>query len=481
MSLRRGTPAVLAAMAALVIAVVIGVSGGAWQLMVAALCLAVILATWGLLEKARSASKAIREIRTELRHIRDDSRQAVLLSNEQMSASNRDGDYIADLRGELSDLRSNLIDSHRAVAEDLRTAVIEQQSQLADLVASQTQLAVDFGRHLRLSVDSEDERTIARRELVDRLGVVADKVDEAHWLVAKTKQQLNRSVRRHGETYGLLELLEGKLTARIDYFTDEAHRELRRNRSEISALSRRLSELSPAQSPSPQPNAAANGEFDISGYLYYLSYQVPREIEALEQLNRLYRPGGHMPLLGGWALTPTGTLDIIDVISRDRPQAVVECGSGTSTLWLSMAARENGVGHVYALEHDPTFAEQTRTTLNHLGLREFATVIDAPIIGHETNSGQFDWYELEGLGDVPSIDLLVIDGPPQALGDLRGGALPLLSARFASSVHVFADDVNRPFEREMIEAWLEEYPELSVELSSTPVQAHLLWSALESR
>lgn len=298
--------------------------------------------------------------------------------------------------------------------------------------------------------------------------------------VDRTNRQLNRVVRRQVEIYGMVEMLEASLTARMDQLFDEIGWELRRSRREATELLQRLKDSEMGREVAAvHHDADSRSIIDLQKYLYYLSYHVPREIEAQQQLQTTYEPEGLRPLLGGWALTPTGMLDIAHAISRDAPDVVVECGSGTSTVWIALALRASGGGHVYSLEHDTAFAEETRLQLSAQGLSAFATVIDAPIIEQNGSRCVVDWYDLSGLSHVESIDILVVDGPPQTLGDLRKHAMELLSDRFVDGTRVFADDVNRSAERTMVSDWVEAYPSLQRRVSSTPVQSQLIWTTGE--
>lgn len=291
----------------------------------------------------------------------------------------------------------------------------------------------------------------------------------------KTKRQITRVEKKHNQTYGLLDSLEGRLITRIDDFRDDSKREAYRSRTQLSML---MSEIERTQGfgsnvAIDSSDAPADSEERQLKYSYYLSYQIPREVEAIQQLYQMYSPGLPAPLLGGWALGPTGTLDVINVIRNHPEPVVVECGSGTSTMWLAYAIRDLGAGHVYSLEHDPVFAERTRQLLADHGLEEYVTVLDAPISEHVVDGESIQWYEISDIQCLEQIDVLIIDGPPQALGDLRNGAIRLLGDKLSQDAHIFIDDVNRPAERADVAAWLEAYPDLQRDLSSATVQAHL--------
>lgn len=120
-------------------------------------------------------------------------------------------------------------------------------------------------------------------------------------------------------------------------------------------------------------------------------------------------------------------------------------------------------GHVYSLEHDPKFAQETRARLEEAGLEPWATVIDAPLETVELSNEEFPWYSLDSLPDL-EIDLLVVDGPPGSLRPLaRYPAGPKLLPRLASGALVLIDDAGRPDETEMVRRWIVDFPGLQRE------------------
>lgn len=176
----------------------------------------------------------------------------------------------------------------------------------------------------------------------------------------------------------------------------------------------------------------------------------------LEALSNLYRDLGlkaSLPKTRGWAACP----DFLHLIARHaltaRPQVAVECSSGVSTLVLAQCMAANGSGHVFSLEHERQFAEKTREQLAHLGLQEFATVLDAPLKVYTLEGREYRWYDLSQLG-TDRIDLLVIDGPPAATCPMaRYPAGPLLFGRLVQGAYVFLDDAARDDERDAVDRW----------------------------
>ncbi|MFZ5484283.1 MAG: class I SAM-dependent methyltransferase [Pseudomonadota bacterium] len=166
----------------------------------------------------------------------------------------------------------------------------------------------------------------------------------------------------------------------------------------------------------------------------------------------------HDPL---WSAAPDFLTLIAEHVLAHRPATVVECSSGTSTVILAAACRQNGCGRVHSLEHGPEFAQATRAELARLGLADWARVIDAPLVEWPLEGQPQPWYACDALPET-AIDLLVVDGPPGFLGPrARGPALPLLHARLADACTVFLDDADRSDERAIVADWLARFPGFS--------------------
>lgn len=65
--------------------------------------------------------------------------------------------------------------------------------------------------------------------------------------------------------------------------------------------------------------------------------------------------------------------------------------------------------------------------------------------------------------DMPTVDLLVIDGPPRRTGDnARYPALPVLGDRFTAGAVAVLDDADRDDERACLERWARDRPAMVV-------------------
>ncbi|MCH6231721.1 class I SAM-dependent methyltransferase [Microbacterium sp. CFH 31415] len=195
--------------------------------------------------------------------------------------------------------------------------------------------------------------------------------------------------------------------------------------------------------------------------LRFLHRELLTDIQALDQLLSRYSPKARLPAVAGWALSPAGLLALVDLIETSGAQTIVECGSGTSTLWIGYALKKLGRGRLIALEHLPEYAQKTRALISAHRLTDFVDVRLAPLSPLQTPRGEFSWYSFDSAELTEPIDVLLVDGPPGTTGPhARYPALPLLVDRLAPGALIVADDVDRRDESEILEYWLEEVPRL---------------------
>jgi hypothetical protein len=186
-----------------------------------------------------------------------------------------------------------------------------------------------------------------------------------------------------------------------------------------------------------------------------------RQLEALQGLYVELNLKKSLPPTRGWAASPDFLLELARHARVAQPRTVLECSSGLSTLVLARCLQLNGAGKVISLEHDPHYARETRAQLRRHGLQDWAQVLDAPLLPLDLAGESWPWYELAGLKPELSIDLLVIDGPPQATRPLaRYPAGPLLFPKLEASAHVFLDDAARTDELAILRRWQSEFPAL---------------------
>ena len=170
-----------------------------------------------------------------------------------------------------------------------------------------------------------------------------------------------------------------------------------------------------------------------------------------------------LPVTERWSAAPDFLKIISDYCLEKKPQIIVECSSGTSSLILAQCCQLNQFGHVYSLENGEEFVTQTIQQLDDFLLSEYCDVVHAPLQDVQLNSENFQWYALDNLPEV-EIDMLVIDGPPGFLQKhSRYPALPMLNDILAEHCAVFLDDAAREDEQELVRRWLKAYPEFQAE------------------
>ncbi|MDX2076808.1 MAG: class I SAM-dependent methyltransferase [bacterium] len=186
-----------------------------------------------------------------------------------------------------------------------------------------------------------------------------------------------------------------------------------------------------------------------------------RQIEALFAL--YHQLDFRAPLLGlrGWAASPDMLAILASRITDHRPQTILEAGGGNSTLISAYCLQQLGGGHVYALDHDPHFAKITQQQVLTHRLTDYATVIYAPLIEYIIGDKTWRWYDVKYLPADLTIDLLLVDGPPQynqPIPLMRYPALPLLNAYLTSGAVIIMDDADRDDETRIATGWQAEFP-----------------------
>jgi predicted O-methyltransferase YrrM len=182
------------------------------------------------------------------------------------------------------------------------------------------------------------------------------------------------------------------------------------------------------------------------------------ELSALANLYSMLGTDDEVPVFGGYAASPQTVLRLTSLVRRLPQDAlIVECGSGSSTVWLALACKRAGRGRVVALEHHDRYAGRTREALARQGLEEVAEVRVAPLEPVTVGAEKHDWYAGSTWSDLRGIDLLFVDGPPGSVGPRsRYPALPLLAPALDDGALVALDDAQRPDEADVASDWLAE-------------------------
>jgi predicted O-methyltransferase YrrM len=198
-----------------------------------------------------------------------------------------------------------------------------------------------------------------------------------------------------------------------------------------------------------------------------------RQVESLLSLSASIHVRRPLPPTRGWAISPDFGVLLASAVKDRRPLNVLECGSGVSTLITAYCLESLGAGRVTSLEHDEKFARQTQDEIELHGLGDVARVVHTPLKEHAIGGERFLWYDLDAVPDLGTIDLLVVDGPPQSTQLLaRYPAIPLLVDRLAKDALVLLDDGKRRDESAIVERWRREFEGLTAEFLETEKGAY---------
>ncbi|MFC4055579.1 class I SAM-dependent methyltransferase [Actinomadura syzygii] len=185
------------------------------------------------------------------------------------------------------------------------------------------------------------------------------------------------------------------------------------------------------------------------------------QLEAYIDLRSLVRPRAPMPPLRGWAASPDVLRHLTEAVARRRPKLIVECGSGSSSVWLGYFAEQLASARVVCLEHDERYGELSRELIRAHGLERVVEIRSAPLADWTSGDRAYPWYSVEALEDLADIGVLFVDGPPAATGpEARYPAVPLLLSRCAADAVIVLDDSRRAEETAISDRWLAEHPEI---------------------
>ena len=161
-----------------------------------------------------------------------------------------------------------------------------------------------------------------------------------------------------------------------------------------------------------------------------------------------------LDLLYGWGYERTSRKDVYLAACLQRALtaegAILECGSGLSTILVGTVAAARHLPH-WALEHTPRWAEKVK---KHLGRQRLDGVRLS--IGDLKDYGDFSWYD-PPLDAMPArFALVVCDGPPGYTKGGRSGLLPIMRKRLAPGCVILLDDVDRESELDAARRWAHE-------------------------
>jgi predicted O-methyltransferase YrrM len=189
------------------------------------------------------------------------------------------------------------------------------------------------------------------------------------------------------------------------------------------------------------------------------SERVARAVEALDVALR-EAPAVDLEWLDesladdSWALAPDALRLLAALVAELRPRHVVEFGSGASTVVLAYAAAYSGGSVISSVDHDPAYLARTAKLLQGQEGERLVSLQLAPLVARVRADELHPHYLLEraALASERPADLVLIDGPPAALGGRAGMLYQSLDLVQAGTV-VLLDDAKREPERGAVARW----------------------------
>jgi hypothetical protein len=183
----------------------------------------------------------------------------------------------------------------------------------------------------------------------------------------------------------------------------------------------------------------------------------PRSLLLLQDLLRDY---GFLPVSGS-ALSFESILTICnDILVNDR-KAVIEFGSGISTLAIASLIRRKGLScRFVSVDGNAAWQGIISRCLHDAGTEEGVELIHAPVAPHRLALAGNTWYDLDSHREsiaASKFDSVIVDGP-EAYDDrialARYPALPFLRDHLDfERCFVLLDDAERTGEREVRKRW----------------------------
>jgi len=257
---------------------------------------------------------------------------------------------------------------------------------------------------------------------------------------------------------------------------------LRKQEATLMSLTRRETELKAAQANHVQLEKDKDVAADVNNLLKEmqkklitqqkkLSENALLQIESFMRLQNYVADDFVLPDMHGWSISPDLGMQIVQMIETGNYDAVVEFGSGTSTLLMALALKKQAKKRIampaklIAFEHLTSCFVQTKKLLSASGLNANVTLIHAKLVSIKgLNQINFDYYDcLEALKQfkkelkIPNPKIMVlVDGPPGSTGlHARYPAMQCIEQVFEGLAHVdyLMDDYMRKEEREIVSMW----------------------------
>lgn len=219
-----------------------------------------------------------------------------------------------------------------------------------------------------------------------------------------------------------------------------------------------------------------------------------KQMEAFLGIQNYLRYGDFITDFHGWPISPDIGLFLLETMSEQRYDLIIEFGSGTSTALIAKAAEvlqrtpppggagdcETGLTEIVSFEHDTLYHGKTSQMLKVRGLAERVQLVHAPLTDWRGDGEQgYLYYDCQGTLSALAQKhahrtlriLVLVDGPPGATCTYaRYPAVPIVFSLLSKHhIDVVLDDANRPEEKTVIELWRGFWKKRSVHMTEAMV------------
>jgi hypothetical protein len=194
---------------------------------------------------------------------------------------------------------------------------------------------------------------------------------------------------------------------------------------------------------------------------------VKKELEQYLTLKNQLNLHKGIPYTQNWSAEADFIQIIVDACLELKPEKILECSSGLTTLMLARCCQINGSGCVISLEDGLPYAENTRNYIDRYDLGDYASVVHAPLHEMVVDGLPYAWYATDTIPET-GIDMLVIDGPSGFIQkNSRYPAVPVCYPGLSDNCAVYLDDAAREDERAIVQLWQSRYHDLKHEYRAT--------------
>jgi len=194
------------------------------------------------------------------------------------------------------------------------------------------------------------------------------------------------------------------------------------------------------------------------------------DILSLIHLNKMHEI--YLPWTGS-AVNPAALRMMINEILINEKKQIIELGSGISTVFFEVLARQNNI-KITSVDSDGKWQEKVKKMIiNNGGDSSNINWILAPLIKYEDDFYKGEFYDLKdiNIGNSRLYDFLFIDGPISSIGKelTRYPALIKLNPLLKDYV-LFLHDASREGEKLVAKKWANEF---DLNLIDYSIQANL--------